>query len=105
MRLNAGIGPSAGSFAVHSRRTYPQFRPLWPPTIPEHGYHPTSENHLVNMGENLMIRLIASAAFALAVTTSAQAMPVAPVHGPDGIITQAAYGCGPGRTRIRGVCV
>ena len=52
-----------------------------------------------------MIRLIAFAAFAIAVTTSAQAMPVAPVHEPAGMITQVAYGCGPGRTRIRGVCV
>ena len=52
-----------------------------------------------------MIRLIAFAAFALAVTTSAQAMPVAPVHEPDGMITQVAYGCGPFRTRVQGVCV
>ena len=52
-----------------------------------------------------MVRLIAFAAFALAITTSAQAMPVAPVHEPDGIITQVAYGCGPGMTRVRGVCV
>jgi len=52
-----------------------------------------------------MIRLIAFAAFALAVTTSAQAMTVAPVHEPDGMITQVAYGCGAGRTRVGGVCV
>jgi hypothetical protein len=52
-----------------------------------------------------MIRLIAVAAFALVVATSAQAMPVAPVHAPDGMITQIAYGCGPGRTRVGGVCV
>jgi hypothetical protein len=52
-----------------------------------------------------MIRLIAFAAFAIAVTTSAQAMPVAPVHEPEGIITQAAVGCGAGRTRVNGVCV
>ena len=53
----------------------------------------------------LMIRLIAFAAFALAVTTSAQAMTIAPVHEPDGIITQVAFGCGPFRTRVGGVCV
>ncbi|MGA8956576.1 MAG: hypothetical protein WB503_14390 [Pseudolabrys sp.] len=47
-----------------------------------------------------MIRLIAFAAFALAVTTPAQAMTVAPIHEPDGIITQVAWACGPGRTRI-----
>ena len=52
-----------------------------------------------------MIRLIAVAAFALAVTTSAQAMTVAPVHEPDGMITQVAFGCGLGRTRVGGVCV
>ena len=48
-----------------------------------------------------MIRLIAVAAFALAVATPAQAMPVAPVHEPDGIMTQVAFGCGVGRTSWR----
>ena len=43
-----------------------------------------------------MIRLIAVAAFALAVATSAQAMSPAPPHQPDGITTQVAYGCGAG---------
>jgi hypothetical protein len=38
-----------------------------------------------------MIRLIAFAAFALALTTSAQAMPLAPLHQPDGMTTQARY--------------
>jgi hypothetical protein len=52
-----------------------------------------------------MIRLLASAAFVFAVTTSAQAMAVAPVHEPDGMITQVAWACGPGMTRINGVCV
>ena len=52
-----------------------------------------------------MIKLIAFAAVALAVTTSVQAMPVAPVHEPDAMITQVAYGCGPFRTRVHGVCV
>jgi len=51
-----------------------------------------------------MFRLIAVAAFVLAVTTSAQAMPVAPVQ-TDGMLTQVAYGCGPGMTRVAGVCV
>ncbi len=41
-----------------------------------------------------MIRLIA-VAFALALA----------IPQPDGMITQVAYGCGPGRTRVRGVCV
>jgi len=52
-----------------------------------------------------MIKLIAVAAFALAVATSAQAMSPAPLHQADGMITQVAYGCGPGMTRVRGVCV
>ena len=51
-----------------------------------------------------MTRLIAFVVLALGITVSAQAMPVAPVHAPD-IITQAAYGCGPGMTRVAGVCV
>jgi hypothetical protein len=52
-----------------------------------------------------MVRLIAIAVFALAFTTSARAMPAAPVHQPDGLITQVAFGCGPFRTRVGGVCV
>ena len=52
-----------------------------------------------------MIRLIAVAAFALAIATSAQAMSPVPLHQPDGMITQVADGCGPGRTRVSGVCV
>ena len=52
-----------------------------------------------------MNRLIAFAAIALAITTPVQATPVAPAHEPDGMITQVAYGCGPFRTRIHGVCV
>jgi hypothetical protein len=56
-------------------------------------------------GRKLMIRWIAFAAFALAVATSAQAMSPAPLNLPDGLTTQVAFGCGPGRTRIRGVCV
>ena len=44
-------------------------------------------------------------AFGLFVSaTSAQSMPLAPLH-PDGMTTQVVYGCGPGRTRVHGVCV
>jgi hypothetical protein len=52
-----------------------------------------------------MIKFVAVAAFALGIATSAQAMSPVPVHQPDGTITRVAYGCGAGRTRIRGVCV
>jgi hypothetical protein len=52
-----------------------------------------------------MIKLIAVAAFALAVATSAQAMSPAPLHQLNGITTQVAVGCGAGRTRVNGVCV
>ena len=38
-----------------------------------------------------MIRLIAFAAFALAVATSAQAMSPPPLHQPDGISAEARY--------------
>jgi hypothetical protein len=52
-----------------------------------------------------MIRLIAVAGLALAVTTSTQAMTPAPISQSDGMITQVALACGAGRTRINGVCV
>ena len=54
-----------------------------------------------------MIRLIAITLFSLSVTASTQAMTPAPIAlpEPDGMITQVAVGCGPGRTRVNGVCV
>ena len=52
-----------------------------------------------------MIRLIAVAGFALAVATSAEAMTPAPMPQREGMITQVAYACGPGMTRVHGVCV
>jgi len=52
-----------------------------------------------------MIRLISVAAFALALATSAQAMPVAPLDQSDGMIAQVREACGAGRVRINGVCV
>jgi hypothetical protein len=51
-----------------------------------------------------MLRLIAVAGF-LAFATSAQALTPAPLHQSDGMITQVRLGCGPGRTRVEGVCV
>jgi hypothetical protein len=52
-----------------------------------------------------MLRLIAAAGFALAVASSAQAITPAPIPQPDDMITQVRLGCGPGRTRVGGVCV
>jgi uncharacterized membrane protein len=51
-----------------------------------------------------MIRLIAAAGFVLAFAGSAQAMTPA-LLPQDGMITQVRLGCGPGRTRVGGVCV
>ncbi|HYI96436.1 MAG TPA: hypothetical protein VEX68_23025 [Bryobacteraceae bacterium] len=52
-----------------------------------------------------MLRWIAVAAFALTIATSAQGMSPAPLAAPDNMVTQIAAACGPGRTRINGVCV
>jgi hypothetical protein len=52
-----------------------------------------------------MIRLIAVTAFVITITTSAQAMPVAPLHEQDSMVTQVVLACGAGRTRVNGVCV
>ena len=52
-----------------------------------------------------MIRLLAVTTFALTLASSAQAMSPAPINQPDEMITQAAVGCGAGRTRVGGVCV
>jgi hypothetical protein len=51
-----------------------------------------------------MLRVIA-VALALALASSAQAVPLAPLQPPDGVSTEVAYGCGAGRTRVQGVCV
>jgi hypothetical protein len=52
-----------------------------------------------------MLKLIAVAGFALSVATSAQGMTPAPLVQPEDMVTRIAVGCGPGRTRIEGVCV
>lgn len=52
-----------------------------------------------------MKKLIVVAGLALALATSAQAMTPAPIPQPDGMMTQVAFGCGPFRTRVAGVCV
>lgn len=50
-----------------------------------------------------MSKLIA-VAFTLAVASSAQAMPVSPVHQPEEMITLVREACGPGMQRVNGVC-
>lgn len=52
-------------------------------------------------------RFIATVGFILLVGGSAQGMNVAPAapSDDDDIVAQVAVGCGPGRTRINGVCV
>jgi hypothetical protein len=52
-----------------------------------------------------MIRLIAIAAFTLAIATSAHAVTLAPLHQTHDMITQVREACGAGRVRINGVCV
>ena len=51
------------------------------------------------------LRLIAFAAFALAVATSAQAMSPAPLHQPDGMTTQVREACGTGMHMVNGKCI
>ena len=51
-----------------------------------------------------MVRLIA-VAVALTLATSVQAMSPAPLHQPDGMITQIRETWCAGRVRINGVCV
>ena len=51
-----------------------------------------------------MIRLI-TVAFALVVSTSAQATPLAPLQQPDGMITQVREACGAGIHMVNGTCV
>jgi hypothetical protein len=55
-------------------------------------------------GEEQMIRLIA-VAFALALASSAEAMPPVPVQQSDQMVIQVREGCGAGRVRRAGVCV
>jgi hypothetical protein len=49
-----------------------------------------------------MIRLICCLRLTLA--ASAQAMPVAPLHQSDGMITQVRHACGAGMHIVNGVC-
>ena len=51
-----------------------------------------------------MIRLMAFAAFALVLATSAQAMSLVPLHQSDGMITQVRR-CGTGYHVVNGKCI
>ncbi len=52
-----------------------------------------------------MIRIISVAFVLVLASSSAQAMPLAPIQQPDSIVTQVVAGCGAGMTRVNGVCV
>ncbi|RXT44262.1 hypothetical protein B5V03_21975 [Bradyrhizobium betae] len=52
-----------------------------------------------------MIRWLAFLTVAIFVGTSAQAMTPAPLVQANSMMTPVAAACGPGRTRINGVCV
>jgi hypothetical protein len=51
-----------------------------------------------------MTRLIA-VAFALALVSSVQAMPLAPLQQPDETVVQVREACGAGMHMVNGVCV
>jgi len=51
-----------------------------------------------------MIRLIA-VAFALALASSVQAMPLAPIAQSDDMVITVREACGAGMHRVNGVCV
>jgi hypothetical protein len=51
-----------------------------------------------------MIKILAVVVFGLALASAAQAMPLARLHQPDALVTQARMGCGAGRVMVNGVC-
>ena len=51
-----------------------------------------------------MMRLIAFA-FALTLASFAQAMPLAPLHQPDQMVTTVREACGAGMHMVNGTCV
>jgi len=52
-----------------------------------------------------MTKLLALAGFAVAVATTAQAMPRAPIAHMDSLVTQVGEGCGIGMVMVNGQCV
>ena len=59
---------------------------------------------ILRLREKTMRRLVA-VAFAFALASSAQAMPIAPVQQPHSIVMTIREACGAGFQRVRGVCV
>jgi hypothetical protein len=51
-----------------------------------------------------MIRLIV-VAFALALASSAQAMPRSPLQHPDDVVIKVRQACGPGMHYVNGSCI
>jgi hypothetical protein len=51
-----------------------------------------------------MVKLVV-VVFAMAVASSAQALPLVPTHQPDSLITTVREGCGAGFTKANGRCV
>jgi len=52
-----------------------------------------------------MMRWLAVATFTLMIGTSVHGMTPGPLPQSESLITPVAAACGPGRTRINGVCV
>ena len=50
------------------------------------------------------MRNLAAFVFLLALASSTQAMPVAPVQQLDDMVTPVREACGPGMQRVNGVC-
>lgn len=52
-----------------------------------------------------MFRSAALVLLGLSIASSAYGMTPTPVPRPDAMVHEIAVGCGPGRTRIDGICV
>ena len=102
---NAGVGgsnPSCGTTLLPSSKAIPSYSA----TSGGDDVHSSGQpsHAAVRIRWERMIRLVA-VIFASAVATSALAMSPAPLHQPDGMITQVRQGCGPFRVRVNGICV
>jgi hypothetical protein len=88
-------GDKVPDFAQHVREAMTT-KPTHPPG--------RSPMNLGNMRE-LSVGLLAVAACALTLATSAEAITLAPLYQPEGMIAQIAYGCGTGKTRVGRNCM